>query len=40
MSMMEDEIDGRIEQIVEARIRERQLKLKESKSIDAAMPGS
>ena len=40
VAMMDQEIDRSIDEIVEARIRERQLKLKESKSVDVAMPGS
>lgn len=38
VAIMDAEIDRNIDEIVEARIRDRQLKLKEAKSIDPPMP--
>ena len=40
VAMMDKEIERQIDEIVEARIRERQLKLKESRSVIPAAPGS
>ena len=38
LALMDQEMDRRIDEIVEARIRERQLKLKEANSIEPRMP--